>query len=128
MTVAGAPTGALVVFSLIGIALLFFVSELIPNDVTAIGIIVSLAVLEPWTGVGPRESISGFANAATVTIVAMYMLSAGVQNTGVVQRLGLYLPGSRGAARRGRWRRRSGRPVRSRGSSTTRRSSPCSSR
>jgi len=93
MTVAGAPTGALVVFSLIGIALLFFVSELIPNDVTAIGIIVSLAVLEPWTGVGPRESISGFANAATVTIVAMYMLSAGVQNTGVVQRLGLYLAG-----------------------------------
>ena len=91
MTVAGVPTGALVVFSLIGIALLFFVSELIPNDVTAIGIIVALAALEPWTGVTPRGAISGFANAATVTIVAMYMLSAGVQNTGVVQRLGLHL-------------------------------------
>ncbi|TMT80375.1 sodium-coupled transporter [Haloterrigena sp. H1] len=86
------PTGgALVVFGLITVALVLFVSEVIPNDVTAIGIIVSLAALEPLTGVGHRAAISGFANTATVTIVAMYMLSAGVQRTGVVQRLGLSL-------------------------------------
>ncbi|MFB6295542.1 MAG: SLC13 family permease [Halobacteriales archaeon] len=91
MSVAGLTDGALVVFGLIGIALLLFVSELVPNDVTAIGIIVSLAVLEPLTGVGPRAAISGFANTATITIVAMYMLSAGIEETGVVQRLGLYL-------------------------------------
>src|SRR6056297_4044137 len=86
------PTGgALVVFGLITVALVLFVSEVIPNDVTALGIIVSLAALEPLTGVGHRAAISGFANTATVTIVAMYMLSAGVQRTGVVQRLGLSL-------------------------------------
>ncbi|PCR91638.1 SLC13 family permease [Natrinema ejinorense] len=83
--------GVLVVFGLIAVALVLFVSELIPNDVTAIGIIVSLAALEPLTGVGHRAAISGFANTATVTIVAMYMLSAGIQRTGVVQRLGLSL-------------------------------------
>ncbi|MBZ6494693.1 SLC13 family permease [Natrinema longum] len=83
--------GVLVVFGLIAVALVLFVSELIPNDVTAIGIIVSLAALEPLTGVGHRAAISGFANTATVTIVAMYMLSAGIQQTGVVQRLGLSL-------------------------------------
>ena len=83
--------GALVVFGLIAAALVLFVSEIIPNDVTAIGIIVSLAALEPLTGVGHRAAISGFANTATVTIVGMYMLSAGVQRTGVVQRLGLSL-------------------------------------
>ncbi len=91
MVVAGVSTGALVVFALIGIALVLFISEVIPNDVTAIGIIFALAALEPWTQVGPRGAISGFANTATITIVGMYMLSAGIQNTGLVQRLGLYL-------------------------------------
>ncbi len=85
------PTGALVVFLIIAVALVLFVTEVIPNDVTAIGVIASLVVLEPWTGVGGRQAISGFANPATVTIVAMYMLSAGIQNTGIVQRLGVYL-------------------------------------
>ncbi len=88
---AGLPTGALVVFALIGVALVLFVSELIPNDVTAIGIVVSLAALEPVTGVGARDAISGFASTATITIVAMYMLSAGIQRTGLVQRLGIHL-------------------------------------
>ncbi|MFP8957227.1 SLC13 family permease [Natrialbaceae archaeon A-CW3] len=91
MILDGVSTGALIVFALIAIALLLFVSEVIPNDVTAIGIIVSLAVLEPFTGVGSRTAISGFASTATITIVAMYMLSAGIQRTGLVQRLGLTL-------------------------------------
>ena len=91
MVVGGVSTGALVVFALIVVALVLFVSEVIPNDVTAIGIIFALAALEPWTQVGTRGAISGFANTATITIVAMYMLSAGIQNTGVVQRLGVYL-------------------------------------
>ena len=94
-------TGALVVFALIAIALALFVTELIPSDVTAIGIIVSLAALEPLTGIGPREAISGFASTATITIVAMYMLSAGIQKTGLVQRLGIYLARfTRGSERR----------------------------
>ena len=91
MIVAGIPNGARVVFALIGVALILFVSEIIPNDITAIGIIFALAALEPWTQVGPRGAISGFANTATITIVAMYMLSAGIQDTGLVQRLGLHL-------------------------------------
>ncbi|QCC60899.1 SLC13 family permease [Natrinema thermotolerans] len=91
MIPAELSTGALVVFGLIAVALVLFVTEAIPTDVTAIGIIVSLAALEPVTGVGPRAAISGFANTATVTIVAMYMLSAAIQGTGVVQRLGVYL-------------------------------------
>jgi di/tricarboxylate transporter len=91
MAVFGVPTDVLVVFGLIVAALVLFVSEVIPNDVTAIGVIFALAALEPWTQVGARGAISGFANTATITIVAMYMLSAGIQNTGLVQRLGLYL-------------------------------------
>jgi len=84
-------TGAIVVFLLIAVALVLFISEVIPNDVTAIGVIFALAALEPLTQVGPREAISGFSNTATITIVAMYMLSAGVQKTGLVQMLGVRL-------------------------------------
>ncbi|WP_144920696.1 SLC13 family permease [Halorubrum salsamenti] len=84
-------SGVAVVFLLILAVLVAFVTEVVPNDVTAIGVVAALVVLEPWTGVGARDAISGFANPATVTIIAMYMLSAGVQNTGVVERLGVSL-------------------------------------
>ncbi|MFC6787287.1 SLC13 family permease [Halobaculum halobium] len=84
-------SGITVVFLLILAVLVAFLTEVVPNDVTAIGVVAALVILEPWTGVGTREAISGFANPATVTIIAMYMLSAGVQNTGVVERLGVYL-------------------------------------
>ncbi|WP_256867910.1 SLC13 family permease [Halorientalis salina] len=71
--------------------MVLFVSEIISNDVTAIGVMVTLAALEPITGVRPIDAISGFANPATVTIVAMYMLSAGIQRTGLIERLGVEL-------------------------------------
>jgi di/tricarboxylate transporter len=95
MAILGLSTAALVVFALIGVALVLFVSEVIPNDVTAIGVIVTLASIQPVfgieVGITPRDAISGFANPATITIVGMYMLSAGIQQTGLVQRLGVYL-------------------------------------
>ena len=83
--------GMALVFALIGIALVLFVTEAIPSDVTAIGVLVSLALLEPWTGVRATEAIQGFASAATITILAMYILSEGVQQTGIVERLGVAL-------------------------------------
>jgi di/tricarboxylate transporter len=36
----------------------------------------------------PEEGLSGFANAATLTVLAMFILSEGVQRTGIVQKLG----------------------------------------
>jgi di/tricarboxylate transporter len=88
MAIFGISTGIFLVFGVILVALVLFVTELIPTDITAMGIIVTLVILEPWTGVTGREAISGFASPATITIVAMYMLSAGIQKTGIVQRLG----------------------------------------
>ncbi len=86
-----AVDGTVVVFGLIGVTLVLFVTEAIPNDMTAVGVIVTLAALEPVTGVSTQQAISGFSNTATITIVAMFMLSAGIQQTGLVQRLGVYL-------------------------------------
>jgi di/tricarboxylate transporter len=84
-------TGTLLVFGLIGVALVLFVTEWLPSDTTAIGVLVSLVVFEPYTGVPAADAIGGFASSATITIVAMYILSAGVQETGIVDRLGVFL-------------------------------------
>ena len=64
-----------------------FVTEPVPIDVTAVGIMVTLMILGPWTGVSPREGVSGFSNPATITILAMMILSEGVRRTGAIQRL-----------------------------------------
>jgi len=100
------PETALV-FALILAALLLFVTERLPSDTTALAVLVSLVVFEPWTGVTPTEAISGFASPATLTIVAMYMLSEGIQRTGLVGRLGAML----GRATRGDERRLLGATV-----------------
>jgi di/tricarboxylate transporter len=41
--------------------------------------------------VTPEEGLSGFANAATLTVLAMFILSEGVQRTGIVQKLGAFI-------------------------------------
>ncbi|OIB55711.1 SLC13 family permease [Natrialba sp. SSL1] len=81
-------TEMLVVFGVVGLALVLFLTERLPIDVTAILLIVVLVVLEPWTGIDPGTGISGFANEATITVLAMLILSGGVSRTGVVQELG----------------------------------------
>ncbi|WP_368407715.1 SLC13 family permease [Halorussus amylolyticus] len=80
--------GIVVVFLVVLVALALFATEPVPIDITAIGIMVALMVLEPWTRVSPAEGVSGFASTATITVLAMFVLSYGVQRTGAVQILG----------------------------------------
>ncbi|MEA5386137.1 SLC13 family permease [Haloarculaceae archaeon H-GB2-1] len=101
MAVPALSTGGLVVFGLLGVALVLFVTELLPPDVTAIGVLVSLAVLEPYTQVPASDAIAGFASPATITIMAMYILSEGVQEAGLVEWLGAKLAAlTKGSERR----------------------------
>jgi di/tricarboxylate transporter len=88
MALFGLPLGMLVVFALVLAAVVLFVTERLPPDVTALALLVTLALLGPLTGISRTEALSGFSNPATVTILAMYVLSRGVQNTGIVRRLG----------------------------------------
>ena len=78
----------LVVLGLITVVLVLFLTELIPIDITALGVIVAVVVLEPWTGVGAVDGVSGFASPATITVLAMFVLSEGVRRTGVLRRVG----------------------------------------
>ncbi|WP_128226395.1 SLC13 family permease [Halobacteriaceae bacterium SHR40] len=79
--------GLVLVFVIILVALILFLTEPVPIDVTAIGIMVVLMILGPWTGISPREGVAGFSNPATITILAMMILSEGVRRTGAIQRL-----------------------------------------
>ncbi|MEF8974363.1 MAG: SLC13 family permease, partial [Haloarcula sp.] len=100
----------LFVFAVIVAALVLFATEALPVDVTAIGVMVALMLAEPVTvlaadigllaepvyvlhqagdGVSPLDrGLSGFASTATITVLAMFILSDGVQRTGIVQILG----------------------------------------
>jgi di/tricarboxylate transporter len=81
-------TDMVVIFLVIAAALVLFVTEPVPIDVTAIGVLVALILLEPWTGVGAEEGVSGFSNSATVTVLAMFILSEGIRQTGIVSIVG----------------------------------------
>ena len=78
----------LVVLSLIAAVLVLFISEVIPIDITALGTMVAVILLEPWTGVGPAAGVSGFASTATITVLAMFILSEGIRRTGVLRHVG----------------------------------------
>jgi hypothetical protein len=56
--------GIVVVFLVVLAALVLFATEPVAIDITAIGIMVALMVLEPWTRVSPAEGVSGFASSA----------------------------------------------------------------
>ncbi|WEL18700.1 Di- and tricarboxylate transporter [Halorhabdus sp. SVX81] len=106
----GLDPGMVIVFAIILAALVLFATEAVPVDVTAIGIMIALLVVEPVSTMlvewGVLESavyvlrapgsevtavergLSGFASVATITVLAMFILSAGVRRTGVIQILG----------------------------------------
>ncbi|MEM6445658.1 MAG: SLC13 family permease [Cyanobacteria bacterium J06642_2] len=63
------------------LALAGFVSEWKPVDITALSIMVLLIVLGL---VSPQEGISGFSSSATITVMAMFILSFGIARTGVI--------------------------------------------
>ena len=77
-----------VVYGLILVAVYLFVTDYLPIDITAILLMVLLMVLEPWTKISPVEAISGFSNPATITVLAMLILSGGMVKTGVAQIIG----------------------------------------
>lgn len=91
------------VFLVIAGALYLFASERLPIDVTAILILIVLMVIpllghSPWLlehGVDLRaafptvgEGLSGLSSPATVTVLAMFILSAGIQRSGIMHVLG----------------------------------------
>jgi di/tricarboxylate transporter len=81
----------LLVFAVVAVALVLFVVEPIPIDITAVGVMVALIALEPWTRVDPATGVGGFASSATLTVLAMFVLSEGIRQSGLINRIGLLI-------------------------------------
>lgn len=74
----------ILVFIIIGVSILLFITEYFPVDKIAFFIIVALVLSQLTT---PEEAISGFANPATITILTLMILAIGLEENGVIQLL-----------------------------------------
>jgi di/tricarboxylate transporter len=73
------------VFGILGIAIVLFVTEIVRVDLVALIVLVALAL----TGlVEPTQAVAGFSNPAVITVWAMFILSSGLARTGVSQIIG----------------------------------------
>jgi len=91
------------VFVIIAVALYLFATEKVPVDVTALAILVTVMAIpilfhSEWLlerGVDLKsafpnvsESLSGLSSTATVTVLCMFILSGGIQRSGLIHMLG----------------------------------------
>ena len=75
----------ILVFGVIFISIIFFLTEWLPVDVVSFGIMVVLLV----TGlVTPQQGIMGFGNQATITILALMIVGIGLEQSGAISLLG----------------------------------------
>jgi di/tricarboxylate transporter len=75
-----------IVIGLILLAIVLFTTERIGVDLTAMIVMAALLVTGVLT---PGEGLSGFSNPATVTVAAMFVISAALRHTGAVSFLAL---------------------------------------
>lgn len=78
------------VLTILAGAVACFATERLPVDLVALLVLSALLVSGILT---PEQAVSGFSNTATVTVAAMFVLSAGLVRTGVVRLLGKWLTG-----------------------------------
>ncbi len=76
---------AIIVVGVLVGAVVLFVSERLRSDIVAL---LALATLLAAGILAPEEGFAGFANPATVTVAAMFVLSAGLERTGAVSVVG----------------------------------------
>ncbi len=76
--IEGTPTfnqGILIIILLIFLLLVMFIWEPLPIGVISLCIPVILIILDFWTKVSVEDALSGFSNSATITVMAMFVIS-----------------------------------------------------
>ncbi len=76
-----------IVYALLIGALLVFSTDRFPIDFVAFTIMAVVMILGPIIHLSPEDAISGFSNPATITVMAMFVLSGAVFRTGAINRL-----------------------------------------
>jgi di/tricarboxylate transporter len=80
----------LIVFVIIGVVILLFITEWLSMDVIAFGTMVTLLL----TGViTPQQGVMGFSNQATITILSLMLIGVGLEQSGAINQMGLRLRG-----------------------------------
>jgi len=82
------PIDTVLVLIIVAVATLLFVTETLRVDVTALCVLVALLLLRL---IRPDQALYGFANTATAIVAAMFVLSAGLVRTGLVEWLARHL-------------------------------------
>jgi len=77
-------TEMIMVMGMIGVAIFLFIVEWIRVDMVAILMTVSLPLLKLVT---PKEAFSGFSSNAVISIIAVIIIGAGLDKTGLINRL-----------------------------------------
>ncbi len=77
-----------IVLAVLALAVFLFVTEKLRVDLVALLVMALLLLSRIIT---PEQGISGFSNAATVTVASMFVLSAGLFKTGAVSFLGTFV-------------------------------------
>ena len=70
------------------IAVILFTTEKVPVDITAI---LVMTVLMAFKIVTPEEGVTGFGSSATITVAAMFVISAAIKKTGAINFIGTLL-------------------------------------
>lgn len=71
--------------AILAVAIILFVLEILPADLVAMLVVVALGVTGILT---PAEAFSGFSRSAVITIMAIFILAAALERTGVVEQVG----------------------------------------
>lgn len=87
MTTELTPAGAYVIAVLV-VAGVLFMTEWLRSDLVALLVLVALGLPGILT---PQEVLSGFSRSAVITILAIFVLTAGLERAGVTHNIGLAL-------------------------------------
>ncbi|HTH51471.1 MAG TPA: SLC13 family permease [Pyrinomonadaceae bacterium] len=81
-------TNLVITCLVLGAAILLFLSGRLPADLVALLVVVALALTSVLT---TQEAFSGFSRSAVITIIAIFVLTEGLQRTGVTDQVGKVL-------------------------------------
>ena len=80
-----------VVLALLGLTVVLFAFDVVRSDVAALSILILLGLADGTPGIGPLlpegALFSGFGSSAVIAIIAVMIIGAGLDRTGVMQRV-----------------------------------------
>jgi len=71
--------------------IILFVWEPLPISLLAVLVPITLSIFSSFSNISVDDALSGFGNPATITVMAMFVFSAGIQRSGAVQLLGEWI-------------------------------------